>query len=180
MTLKLKRPNRLCYSLPVLLLVAVAGGLLITGMSCSKIELQHDPQEISLLQSVFPDAYGYNTRNDIFTVYDDKNDKLGYAFTATGNGYSGEIRIMVGLEDSETIKNIYVLAHNEVLNMGGDGGDDLDFSPLIAQLSGLKISNCYLTRDGGEVDVITGATTSSRAVVNIVREAVNEAAEYLN
>ncbi len=49
MTLKLKRPNRLCSSFPFLLVIAVAGSFLTAGMSCSKIELQYDQQDISLL-----------------------------------------------------------------------------------------------------------------------------------
>ncbi len=103
---------------------------------------------------------------------------IGYSFYAEGMGEEvlsvqdqkipGPITILVGIRsDKETINNIFVIENNETL---------LYWQLLVKKnyfdkFVGLKIEDTYFKHDGGEVDVITGATLSSTSVLNLVREA---------
>ena len=118
----------------------------------------------------------YDEEAEIYNVYDLSKNQTGYAFLATGSGYSGQIVILIGLEGKETIKGIIIVEHYEYeWNPHGHGpGDRLTEREFIDQFIGLKIDDCYLKKGGGQVDGITGASTSSKAVVDIVREAALE------
>jgi electron transport complex protein RnfG len=174
------RSNLLRRFSPVIFitLVVLVTTSLLSLTKCAtweRLEAQQDQQTLALLKGIFPEANFYTYEDGIYTVYNDGRNETGYAFLAIGKGYSGNIVILVGLEDKETIKGVTIISHNETLWMGGEeGGSPLSFSPLVDQFVGLKIEDCALKKNDGQVDGITGATTSSRAVVDAVRETALE------
>lgn len=143
----------------------------------AKLEAQQEQQTLEMLKGIFPEAGYYVFKDDIYIIYDNGRYEIGYAFFASGTGYGGKMVILVGLEDKETIKGITIISHREteMIPIGeGIPGPPLDFSPFVGQFIGLKINYCDLKKDGGQVDAITGATYSSKAVVDIVRETALE------
>lgn len=94
--------------------------------------------------------------------------------TFTKSGFSGEIRIMVGLLPDGTINDVTVLKHEETPGLG----DKMEKkkSDWSNQFRGKNPAehNLAVTKDGGEIDAITASTISSRAFC----EAVSRA--YLN
>ena len=113
---------------------------------------------------------------DSLTIYPaKKGGKLvGAAVeTNTKKGFGGEIRIMVGFDADQKIVNYSVLEHNETPGLGSkmeewfrtDKGKQ---SVLGRDMKGgaLKVS-----KDGGEVDAITAATSSSRAFLDAINRA---------
>jgi electron transport complex protein RnfG len=131
-----------------------------------------------MLEGIFPEASFYNLEDDIYIIYDDSKYEIGYAFYAKGMGWGGNIVILVGLEDKETIKGINIISHSELLCVG-EFGIPLDFSTFTKQFIGLKIDDCALKKNDGQVDAITGAITSSKAVVDIVRETELEKVKFI-
>lgn len=132
------------------------------------------------LHSIFPEARFYiaDDESEIYTVFNNRRQKIGYAFYANGWGYVGEIILVVGLQDKNTIKGIYVISHNETpsywrLLVSGS---------FLYQWEGLKIEKCY-TNDwagnGGKVDIVTGATKSAQAIIDAVRETAEEKVTYI-
>ncbi len=77
------------------------------------------------------------------------------------NGYSGLVKIMVGFNPDKTIQNIVVLEQKETPGLGTKMKDD----KFIRQFRGKDPSSFPLvvTKDGGEVDALTGATITTRA-----------------
>lgn len=81
--------------------------------------------------------------------------------TYTMKGFSGLIKLMVGLKPDGTISNISVLEHKETPGLGTKMAEPkfkdqfLDKNPASFDLK--------VTKDGGDVDAITAATISSRA-----------------
>jgi len=180
--------NRLKQFYPVIfitLVVCVTTSLLAFTDSFAQVEIdtQQDEETMDMLQIVFPEANSYTLENDVYTVYDSGKEEIGYAFLAKRIGFWSLITILVGLEDKETIKGITVISHDETeMRPVGEGevAGPLDFSYLTQQFVGLKIADCYLDTDGGQIDAITMATRSSEAVVIAVREAALEKIELLN
>ena len=84
-------------------------------------------------------------------------------------GFSGLIKIMVGFDPNGEIKNIVVLEQKETPGLGTKIKD----VKFIEQYKNKDPSsfNLKVTKDGGEVDALTGATISSRAFSEAVQMA---------
>jgi electron transport complex protein RnfG len=144
------------------------------------IKIEQDKNLVGYIQKIFPEATGYAVyRNELLSVYTDNDKNIGYAFIANGKGAQGDMYIIIGLKDNKTIKGIYVISHNDVLNTGQEYGDPLHFGDFERQFIDLPVDGCNLTESNGLIDSITGATVSSNAIVNIVREATIKNLEYI-
>ncbi len=88
--------------------------------------------------------------------------------TFTRAGFSGEIRIMVGLLPDGTINDVTVLKHEETPGLG----DKMEKkkSDWSSQFRGKNPSEFRIavTKDGGQIDAITASTISSRAFCEAV------------
>ncbi len=93
--------------------------------------------------------------------------------TFTRQGFSGEIKVMVGLLPDGSIKDVAVLEHHETPGLG----DKMDRkkSDWSKQFIGKNPLNFKLTvtKDGGDVDAITASTISSRAFCDALNRAYN-------
>jgi electron transport complex protein RnfG len=91
------------------------------------------------------------------------------------DGYSGSIKLLVGINYDGTLAGVRVIAHHETPGLG-DGideersdwiyffdGKSLDFPPL---------QYWKVKRDGGVFDQLTGATITPRAIVKAVRKSL--------
>lgn len=164
---------------PVIILtaiVAVCVTLLAYTYSITrdKIKAQEEQKIQNMLSELFPGMSRYDFKNDIYTIYSNEA-KVGYAFLAGGKGYGGEISILVGLEDENTIKDIIIVSQSETPGLG----TRITGSSFTDRFIGLRIEDVALTEEGGKVDAITGSTISSRAVINAVREMAMEKVKLL-
>ena len=160
-----------------LTLVALISVSLLVGIdsiTADKIAEQEAQKVQDMLTEMFADMsdYDLDDETEIYTI-NFADDIIGYAFLATGKGYGGDISILVGLEDKTTIKGITIITQNETPGLGTRITDS-DFTDLFASVA---IADVGLTSDGGGIDALTGATISSRAVVDAVKaEALNKVA----
>lgn len=81
--------------------------------------------------------------------------------TYTMKGFSGLIKLMVGLKPDGTISNISVLEHKETPGLGTKMDEPKFKDQYVNQNP--ETFNIQVTKDGGEIDGITAATISSRA-----------------
>ena len=109
----------------------------------------------------------------IYRVYaQDKPVAALFAVTAR-DGFSGLIRILVGVEFDGTITGVRILQHRETPGLG----DKIESarSDWIFQFDGRSMGNPEVTgwairNDGGEFDQLTGASVTPRAVVGAIRD----------
>ena len=102
-------------------------------------------------------------------------DTVGYAIkTATKNGFSGMIKMMVGFDIHGKILNVKVLEHSETPGLGSKMTiyDKPKKNPLLS-LNGKEASKTKLMveKDGGDIDALTAATITSRAYLDAVARA---------
>lgn len=95
-----------------------------------------------------------------------------FAVTAR-NGYSGAIRLLIGVRADGTITGVHALAHRETPGLGDR--IDRSKSDWIEQFTGRSLADpaadaWRIARDGGDFDQLTGASVTSRAVVGAVVE----------
>ncbi|CVI69288.1 MAG TPA: RnfABCDGE type electron transport complex subunit G [Alistipes sp.] len=113
----------------------------------------------------------------VYTATDAAGDVAGYAVqTATKNGFSGMIRMMVGFAPDGEVVNIDVLEQNETPGLGTKMADE--DNPLLGSIRGKRLETMRLVdgrlavvKDGGDVDALTAATISSRAYCDAVNRA---------
>ena len=151
----------------ITLVVLISVTLLTVTESFTSAQLHR--QVADKIEDIFPEMTDYDFEDDIYILYAN-GDKIGYAFLATGVGYGGEISILVGLEDAETVKGIIIISHQESAGIGSR----ITESDFTDKFVGLDIDDVALRQEGGQIDGITGATTSSKAVINAVRETAME------
>jgi len=99
----------------------------------------------------------------------DGEQTTGTAFkSVSGLGYSGEIEIMVGVDASGQVNGVRVLRHAETPGLGANYAAP----PLLdSYYKGRALAgNWKLKKDGGEVDAITGATVTGRAIADAIEQ----------
>lgn len=129
---------------------------------------------------VQPDASSYERISDIlieaYKVFDKEKNFLGYSLPYEGNGFAGKIRLMVGLKpDMNSIVAIEILDQIETPGLGTKIIEEpfkkqfiqLKTTPLIGWVKGSPP-----TKDN-EIQAITGATISAKAVVTIINNGID-------
>ena len=100
--------------------------------------------------------------------------KVGMAIEAIApDGYSGAIKLIVGLDLEGSVTGVRILSHNETPGLG----DKIEtrISDWIYSFNGKRVDNdkdsrWAVRKDGGEFDQFTGATITPRAVVSAVKK----------
>ena len=95
---------------------------------------------------------------------------VAYISSTAGKGYSSFIAMLVSLDTDLKIKDVKILHHGETPGLG-DQVEDINF---IGQFKGKALSQIVLlkTETKENIQAISGATISSRAVTNGVKDAV--------
>lgn len=91
------------------------------------------------------------------------------------DGYSGKIKMLVGIYQSGKLAGVRVINHKETPGLGDK--IDENKSDWILQFEGLSLkepaeSKWKVKKDGGAFDQFTGATITPRAVVSAVKRAL--------
>ncbi|MDL2245140.1 RnfABCDGE type electron transport complex subunit G [Parabacteroides sp. OttesenSCG-928-J18] len=91
----------------------------------------------------------------------------------TMNGFSGEIRVIVGFDADGKLLNYSVLQHAETPGLGSKMQEwfrtDKNKQSVIGR--SLADGNLSVTKDGGNVDAITASTITSRAFLQTINRA---------
>ncbi|MCB2206584.1 FMN-binding protein [bacterium] len=110
---------------------------------------------------------------ECYRVLDATGNDLGYALPWEGNGFQGKIRMMIGVtSDMTTITAIEVLEQVETPGLGTKVTEDpyrKQFENLHAEPQVDWVKGVPPTKEN-EIQTITGATISSKAVVAIVND----------
>ncbi len=92
------------------------------------------------------------------------------------DGYSGEIRLLIGIQADGRVAGVRVTGHKETPGLG----DYIEIarSPWIRQFSGKSLTEpadaaWKVRKDGGSFDYLAGATITPRAVIKAVNRALH-------
>ncbi|HHB92923.1 MAG TPA: FMN-binding protein [Thioploca sp.] len=115
-----------------------------------------------------------NSSEIIYAGYDSKDNLIGYAISASGSGFQDTIQILYGyIPQNNLIVGMEVLDSRETPGLGDKIYKDTDFK---ANFKSLKVKPAIVLVKNGmksasnEVDSITGATISSKAVIKIINK----------
>jgi fumarate reductase flavoprotein subunit len=83
-------------------------------------------------------------------------------YTASAQGYQGEVQIAVTIGDNGKIKSVQILDYSTE-------------TPDVGQAAALELTKAIVTTQSTEVDGVSGATLTSTAVLSAVQDALNQA-----
>ena len=168
------------FSLAATLLLAVAYGVTKEPIEQSALEdLRH-----SLEQVIPASIHDNNPAADTVQLQLDGTSLLvyqarkaghvtGVAFETARKGYSGDIRVLLGIDEDGKLLGVRVLKHTETPGLG----DKIEVarSDWITRFTGRSLGDPVdaqwaVKKDGGPFDQFAGATITPRAVVNGVRD----------
>ena len=155
---------------PILAIVIAAvvlfgGKAVLSGTAEKNVEIARNKIMLALLpgsSSFAPEEFDAAENTAIKSVYKAEN---GYVIESTAYGYNGDIVLMVGVSNEGKVTGVVVKDLQETRGLGADALTDV---PFLAQ---------YLLTGGDaevgtNVDALTGATVSSKAVTKAVNSAV--------
>lgn len=95
----------------------------------------------------------------------------GYCVEVNPKGFSGALKMIVGINADGTVAGIKVTEASETPGLGAKAQSDKNW---IAQFAGQPADGSLaVSKDGGTINAITGATITSRAVTLGVNTAAN-------
>ncbi|MCW9697911.1 MULTISPECIES: electron transport complex subunit RsxG [unclassified Avibacterium] len=118
-------------------------------------------------------AQAKTLRIEKICVVEKNHQPVAYAYeTIAPDGYSGNIRFLVGITPQGEVLGLRVLEHKETPGLGDK--IELRISDWVLSFNHKKISTDNLNdwavkKDGGQFDQFTGATITPRAIVNQIK-----------
>lgn len=101
---------------------------------------------------------------------DANGNVVGYIFTSSAKGYGGDVKVMVGYDLSGTIVGFTILdCSNETPGLGQNSKMPEFMGRFIGKNGTLEVNKN--SNDGQNIQAITAATITSKAVVQAVNEA---------
>lgn len=165
----------------LMVITIVSGGVLgfIYGLTKPAIDKVEENKNIKAINEVLKtDVAIATTEAKVIEdltynlAYDADGNFIGVAVkTYSMNGFGGKIELMVGMLQNGIINKVSVLSQAETPGLGANMVNDKfkgQFDGKDPQTFTLKVK-----KDGGDVDAITAATISSRAVSEAIQRAVD-------
>lgn len=163
-------------SLLVICLVATALLALTNSVTKSKIAENSVQKENSSRSLVLPQAQEFSEvttlENGItYCTGTNGSDAVGYVFTSSAKGYGGTVSVMVGTDTNGTVTGIEILSHDETPGLGANSTKPEFKNRFIGKSGTLTVDKN--SNDGQNVQAITAATITSKAVVSAVNAALS-------
>ena len=154
---------------------ALAGVNSITAPAISALNAQKTQEAIELvLPGGGEEVVGAPAAPLVAKVYKGEN---GYAVQTTPGGFDNTITMMVGVDKAGSVLGISIISHTETAGLGAVAADKNPKGEAFRNEFVGATGSVSVSKDGGEVEAITGATITSRAVcvgVNAALEVVGK------
>ncbi len=145
-----------------------------------KIEQLQIETENKTKAAVLSDAKGFSDAMTVsldgvdYTYYEgygEGKEIKGYVFTTSAKGYGGDIVTMVGVKADGTISGMDFLSISETAGLGMNADSDDFKSQFVGKSDEIGLSKNNPADN--EIQALTGATITSKAVTNAVNIALN-------
>jgi electron transport complex protein RnfD len=157
----------------------LAGGLLafFYNLMQPRIIAQQEKEMADSYLVIFPEADRFSMLDlgenlpakveRVIQAYDADDNPIGIVYVSVADGFGGDISLVTGVDlRSSTITAVQVLKHTETAGLGSKIQD----AAFIDQFKGKALADPFIANS--DIDAISGATISSTAVINGVRNQV--------
>jgi electron transport complex protein RnfG len=105
-----------------------------------------------------------------YRALDADNNLVGYTFFRDQSGSQSVITLAGGIDTEYKVTGLKIMSHAETPGLGAR----IIESAFTDQFKGVSESDLMLSRKGGAIDAITGASISSQAVIDGIQAKINE------
>lgn len=179
-------------ALKLFAITLIAGGLLglVYQVTEEPIKKANEKAKQEAYQAVFEEAASFEANealslpeaesgvfiSEVLEAKDDAGNTIGYVMSfGSKEGYGGEVDLSMGVDSSGTITGLEVLSMSETAGLGANCTTDT----FKSQFKGIQAGEIAYTKTGksadNEIDALSGATITTKAVTN----AVNNALAYI-
>ena len=175
-------------------LVAGVGLGYVHDVTKEPIAIMEENSKLAAFRSVFPEAVEFEEIDEAAIPFanddsgqngcdidsaslakDSSGNPIGYVINVTSHeGYGGDITVSMGIDNEGTVKGIEMLKISETAGLGMKAKED----GFRNQFAGKNVAQFSYTKTGAasdfEIDAISGATITTKAVTN----AVNAGLDY--
>ncbi len=155
----------------------IASGVLaaVYKGTAGRISANKAAEKMQRLKWVLPgcDSIEPALRDEIEFYIGKKDGRVyGYAVETSARGYSGPIRMLVGMDTDGKITDFSILSHTETPGLGAKATGSF----FTEQFKGLNSEQLKLKTDSpdGTIDALTAATITSRAVMDGLKEGLKK------
>ena len=165
-------------SVTLLLITGVVAAALagVNSITAPKIAQLTYEKTQKAIEAVLPDGgdelSDYPATDLVSKVYQGEN---GYAVEVTPGGFDNTITMMVGIDNQGNVLGIDIISHTETAGLGAVADAATSAGEAFRSQFAGKSGSVSVSKDGGEIDALTGATITSRAIcagVNAALECV--------
>lgn len=195
--------NKIMKNTLILAAITLVAGLLlglVHEVTAAPIAEQEALAKARAYAEVFPEAVSFNelpqeellkaagylaeqgfvqTVNEVAEACDASGNVIGHVFTVTTpEGYGGDIKLTVGVQTDMTMLGISFLSISETAGLGMKANTD----EWKAQFAGIQADEIVYTKTGrtadNEIDAVSSATITTKAVTGAVNAALSLAGYY--
>ena len=163
------KPTLILFVICFVVAAALAGTNLLTE---DKIEAQQAAKAEESRKIVLSAADAFEARDGYYEGTSG-GATIGYVFETSAKGYGGDVKVMTGVTADGQISGVVILSHGETPGLGANAEREEFRSQYQQPVPEAVIQVVkYQTPREGEIEAMTGATITSRAVTSAVNEAV--------
>ena len=151
---------------------AALGG--VDALTRARIQANEQRELLRPLVEITGDARLADLRGNTsppLTICATSGAPLYRVFMRSARGYAGPIQLLIGVDAKGALTGVRAISHRETAGIGD--AIDAEKSPWIRSFDGRSLAD---VADGGSIDAISGASVTSRAVINGVHDALADAA----
>ena len=167
---------RLTMTLLIIATVVAAALALVNQITAPVIQKAQEEKTRTAIMAVLPGGYDREITDYadpsglVSRVYQGAN---GYALEVIPSGYDGAITMMVGVDLEGKVLGISVISHTETAGLGAVAAANTAAGEAFRQQFIGQSGQVKVSKDGGLIDAITGATVTSRAICDGVNAALD-------
>jgi len=150
------------------------------------IKLQGKNEKATMSKLIKADEfeeYTFTGKKENFDLYiaTEDGDVKGYIFKTSAKGYGGEVSVMTAIDTNGKVKEVSILdASNETPGLGQNVTKENFYSQFMKKIKDITVVKNSAIDENNEVNAVTGATISSKAVTSAVNKALANFEEYSN
>lgn len=160
----------------VIIALLLAGTNALTAPKIAQLQLQTQAESRRM---VLPEAETFSAEQTLtlhgtdYTYCEGTGaggSRVGYVFTTSAKGYGGDVVVMSGVRSDGTVAGVQTLELNETAGLGMKAAESGFLDQYQGKSSGIGVAKN--NPGGNEIQALTGATITSRAVTDSVNTAL--------
>jgi len=177
-------------ALVLICLACTAALTLINRLTDPRINSIKAQQQEEAMRELIPNASNFSDANEheiqtddraipikFFSAYGENSEIIGYVFITSAAGYSGDISVMTAASIDASVIGVNILSISETPGLGMKVQEANFLEQFVSKIKGIAVSK-NAAKDN-EIQVITGATISARAITQAVNYALIAFEEFV-